>query len=373
MRKVFIGSSNIITSLGWNTRENLESVLSGRGGIKISRDRQLSDSDFPASLIDSAGLNNRFAELAPPGPGSYTRFEKLVILSLHDTLSQSGIRSDDPETVFILCSTKGNVELLGDLNGFDRDRLMLWKSAELIAHFFGMKQPPLVVSNACISGVVGMILAKRLIRSGKYKRALVCGADVLSKFIVSGFQSFQSLSELPCRPFDKDRDGLSLGEGVGTLLISTEPGGIELVEGATSNDANHISGPSRTGEGLLVSIRNTLQNGTVDFISAHGTATPYNDDMESIAFSRAGLEQVAANSLKGYFGHTLGAAGTIESIISMEAMKQDTMPGTLGLSETGLARDMNVVDQTRDAEYSTILKTASGFGGCNAAILMRKS
>jgi len=371
MSKVFIGSSNIITSLGWNTQENLESVLAGTGGIKITKDRQLSDSDFPASLIDFAGLDNRFADLAPSG--SYTRFEKLAILSLHDALSQSGIQSDDPETVFILCSTKGNVELLSDLNGFDSERLLLWKSAEIIAHFFGLKQPPLVVSNACISGVVGMILAMRLIRSGKYKRALVCGADVLSKFIVSGFQSFQSLSDLACRPFDKSRDGLSLGEGVGTLVISMEPGEIELVEGATSNDANHISGPSRTGEGLLVSIQNTLQNNRVDFISAHGTATPYNDDMESIAFSRAGLEQIAANSLKGYFGHTLGAAGIIESIINIEAMKQDTIVGTMGLSEKGLARNMNVVDQTRHAEYNTILKTASGFGGCNASVLIKKS
>ena len=371
MNKVFLGSSNIITSLGWNTRENLESVLSGARGINITSNRQLSESDFPASLIDLDGIENRFADIS--SDGSYTRFEKLAILSIHDALLEAGLQSDDSETLFILCSTKGNIELLGDLNGFDKERLLLWKSAELIAHFFGLKKQPLVISNACISGVVGMIMAMRLIRSGKYKRALVTGADVLSKFIVSGFQSFQSLSEQACRPFDRSRDGLSLGEGVGTLVISKEHGDVELVEGAISNDANHISGPSRTGEGLLVSIQNTLQKNTVDFISAHGTATPYNDDMESIAFSRAGLEQVAANSLKGYFGHTLGAAGIIESIINIEAMKQDTIVGTMGLSAIGLARNMNVVDQTRHAEYNTILKTASGFGGCNASVLIRKS
>ena len=218
-----------------------------------------------------------------------------------------------------------------------------------------------------------MILAMRLIRSGKFKRALVTGADVLSKFIVSGFQSFQSLSEQACRPFDKSRDGLSLGEGVGTLVISREIGEVELVEGAISNDANHISGPSRTGEGLLVSIQHTLDNNTVDLISAHGTATPYNDDMESLAFSRAGLEKVAVNSLKGYFGHTLGAAGIIESIINIEAMKQHTIVGTAGLSEIGLAKNINVVDHTMHAEHNSILKTASGFGGCNASVLIRKS
>jgi 3-oxoacyl-[acyl-carrier-protein] synthase-1 len=371
MSKVFIGSSNIISSLGWNTQENLESVLAGTSGIKITKDRQLSASDIPASLIDFAGIDNRFANISPSG--SYTRFEKLAILSIHDALSKSGLQCDDSETLFILCSTKGNVELLSDLNGFDRERLLLWKSAELIADFFGLKQQPLVASYACISGVVGMILAMRLIRSGKFKRALVTGADVLSKFIVSGFQSFQSLSEQACRPFDKSRDGLSLGEGVGTLVISREIGEVELVEGAISNDANHISGPSRTGEGLLVSIQHTLDNNKVDLISAHGTATPYNDDMESLAFSRAGLEKVAVNSLKGYCGHTLGAAGIIESIINIEAMKQHTIVGTVGLSEIGLAKNINVVDHTMHAEYNNILKTASGFGGCNASVLIRKS
>jgi 3-oxoacyl-[acyl-carrier-protein] synthase-1 len=369
MNNVFIESSNIISSLGWNTRENLDSVLAGKTGIKITQDRQLSDTDFPASLIDTAGIENRFADIS--SDSSFTRFEKLVILSIHDALSKSGIQSDDSKTILILCSTKGNVELLSNLKGFDSNRLMLWKSADLIAHFFDMRKQPLVVSNACISGVVGMLLAMRLIRNGKYDKAVVAGADVLSKFIVSGFQSFQSLSEQACRPFDMSRDGLSLGEGVGTVIISKQNGAVEIVDGAISNDANHISGPSRTGEGLLVSIQKTLDNKTVDLISAHGTATPYNDDMESVAISRAGLEKVAVNSLKGCFGHTLGAAGVIESIINIEAMKQDTMVGTMGFSEIGLAKKINVVDKNLQTEYNTILKTASGFGGCNASALFR--
>lgn len=369
MNSVFIESSNIISSLGWSTRENLNSVLAGKTGIKISHDRQLSINDFPASLIDSAGIENRFSDIS--SASSFTRFEKLVILSIHDALSKSGINSDHSKTALILCSTKGNVELLSDLKGFDSNRLLLWKSADLIADFFGMRKQPLVVSNACISGVVGMLLGMRLLRNGKFDKVVIAGADVLSKFIVSGFQSFQSLSEQACRPFDRSRDGLSLGEGVGTVVISKQNGAVELVDGAISNDANHISGPSRTGEGLLVSIQKTLTNNTVDFISAHGTATPYNDDMESVAISRAGLEKVPVNSLKGYFGHTLGAAGVIESIINIEAMKQSTMIGTTGYSEIGLAKNINVVDKNLLAKYNTLLKTASGFGGCNASALFR--
>ncbi|MCK4750461.1 MAG: hypothetical protein KAT15_25565, partial [Bacteroidales bacterium] len=245
--------------------------------------------------------------------------------------------------------------------------------AEVMARFFGMKNQPFVVSNACISGVVGMLLARRLISGGQDDHAIVLGADMISKFIVSGFQSFLSLSELPCRPFNKERDGLTLGEAAGTVIVSRQYGNVELVRGAISNDANHISGPSRTGEGLLLSIRNTMKPGDlVDIISAHGTATVYNDEMESKAISRAGLEAIPVNSLKGYFGHSLGAAGIVESIINIEAMKKGVLVATKGFSSHGVTGNINVVDKVTHGNIQSVLKIASGFGGCNAAVLFRK-
>ena len=371
MVQTYLESSNIISPLGWDTRENLDAVLSGEEGIHLSRNRQLSDSDLPVSVIDSVETENRFGQLAPVH--SFTRFEKLGILSIHDALSRSGIVPSDPRTVFILSTTKGNVELLADLNGFDKERLFLWKSAEVMARFFEMKNRPVVVSNACISGVVGMLLGRRLISSGQYDHAIITGADVLSRFIVSGFQSFLSLSEQPCRPFDRDRDGLTLGESAGTVILSRHKGHVEIVRGAISNDANHISGPSRTGEGLYLTIRNTLNSHEqVDVISAHGTATVYNDEMESIAISRAGLESIPVNSLKGYFGHTLGAAGIVESLINIEAMKQGVLVGTKGFSNPGVTGNINVADRAKQSDVGTVLKIASGFGGCNAAALFRK-
>ena len=218
-----------------------------------------------------------------------------------------------------------------------------------------------------------MLVARRMIISGQCDHAIVAGVDLVSKFIVSGFQSFLSLSEQPCRPFDENRDGLTLGEAAATVVISRHHGGIELVNGAISNDANHISGPSRTGEGLLISIRNTLEHQeAVDLISAHGTATIYNDEMESIAISRAGLEQVPVNSLKGYFGHTLGAAGILESIINIEAMKRNVLVSTRGYSKLGVSGNITVTDHPAHREVQSMLKIASGFGGCNAAALFRK-
>ncbi len=368
MVQTYLESSNIISSLGWNTAEAFSSLCSGKGGIRICTDRRLSDHNFPASLIRWEELEQRLNSEA----AHWTRFEKLGILSMHDALSASAVDPSDPRTVMILSTTKGNVELLDDHRGFGKERMHLWKSAELMARFFGMNSRPVVISNACISGVVAMITARRLILSGRYDHAIVVGADVVSKFIVSGFQSFLSLSDQPCRPFDERRDGLTLGEAAGTVIISGHYGDVVLTGGAVTNDANHISGPSRTGEGLLLAIRNTLDGEQPDLVSAHGTATVYNDEMESIALARAGLEHVPVNSLKGAIGHTLGAAGIVESIINIEAMKQDILVPTVGYSTPGVSGKINVVDRPGNKDIRTMLKVASGFGGCNAAALFKR-
>jgi 3-oxoacyl-[acyl-carrier-protein] synthase-1 len=370
MGRTFIGSNNMISALGWDTRENLEAMLAGKEGIRASGNRRLSPVDLPLSLLDWEGIGRRFG--SEGNQEIHTRFEQLVILSVRDVLEQSGIDPLDSRTILILSTTKGNVELLENAGGFTRDRLQLWRSADMIARHFGMSARPVVVSNACISGVVGMLVARQLILSGQFRHAIVAGADVVSRFAVSGFQSFLSLSDKPCRPFDKDRNGLTLGEAVGTVVISGEQGEIELVGGATSNDANHISGPSRTGEGLFLAMQEVLMGeDEPDLVSAHGTATPYNDEMEAIALFRAGLGEVPVNSLKGFIGHTLGAAGVVETIMNLEAMKQGFLIPTRGFSAMGVSRPVNVVERVTRKQVQTMLKVASGFGGCNAAALFR--
>jgi len=191
------------------------------------------------------------------------------------------------------------------------------------------------------------------------------------------------LSATPCKPFDAKRDGLSLGEGVGTVVLSNNFSAlgvdekITVSEGASSNDANHISGPSRTGEGLYQAISDTLHRACVlpheiDFISAHGTATDYNDEMEAKAIERAGLMHAPVNSLKGFFGHTLGAAGIIESIISLESMRRNLLIKTQGLNVHGDSNPIRVMKNNEPKQISKTLKIASGFGGCNAAVIFEK-
>ncbi|HSN60623.1 MAG TPA: hypothetical protein VLR49_06795, partial [Ferruginibacter sp.] len=182
------------------------------------------------------------------------------------------------------------------------------------------------------------------------------------------------------KPFDAARNGINLGEAAGTIILSANKKydrGIKISGGSVSNDANHISGPSRTGQELHNAIANATREAgipatAIDFISAHGTATLYNDEMEAKAITLANLQQVPVNSLKGFFGHTLGAAGIIETIASIYSFKENLVLPTLGFENMGVTMPVNVCKNLYKTPLQNCLKTASGFGGCNAAIVINK-
>src|ERR1043165_7795217 len=253
----------------------------------------------------------------------------------------------------------------------------MFTSAQVIAKHFGATNKPLVLSNACISGVLAIITAKRLLESGQYKHAVVTGADVLSRFIITGFQSLNAMSSNPCKPFDKDRDGINLGECAATVVLTTDKAlskGILVNAGASTNDANHISGPSRTGLELSWAVREAMEGsavvaGDVSFISAHGTATVYNDEMEAKAFSAAELSAVPLHSLKGHFGHTLGAAGVLESVLTYRSLQEGIVLPSKNFETNGVPAPVNVNKALKEDNKNHALKTASGFGGCNAAVI----
>ena len=252
--------------------------------------------------------------------------------------------------------------------------------ADVIGSFFGFVNRPVVVSNACISGVLALSTAARMIDAGLYDHVVVAGGDLLSEFVISGFLSFQALSPEPCKPFDIARNGLSLGEGCGTIVLSSifkKSTSITVSGSAITNDANHISGPSRTGEELALAIVRTLNEATlnpeeVNFVSAHGTATLYNDEMESKALGIVGLDPVPVNSFKGYWGHTLGAAGVIESVATIRSMESNLLFSSAGFDEPGVPVHLNVIKRNIRTPLQNCIKIASGFGGCNAAIVFRK-
>lgn len=380
MINVFISSENIITSLGFTTVENAAKMIAGETGIGLKDDEKISPTPFYASLINTSCLHEKFSAI--DNIEKYTRFEQLAICSIGEALSKATIKLMGPDTIFILSTTKGNIDLLEDVNAlrYGSDRIHLWKTAQLISSYFNFWNEPLVVSTACISGVQAIITGMRLIRLGLYKNVVINGTDIITEFVLSGFNSFKSLSNGPCRPFDKTRDGLTLGEGSGTIILTSDSSiageGINIVveEGFSTNDANHISGPSRNGEGLFIAIDRLLKKTSlsIDYISAHGTATPYNDEMESIALTRAGLNSVPVNSFKGYWGHTLGAAGIIETIMCLYSMRNNILFKTLGYREHGVTNPLQVIASTLNREINSCMKIASGFGGCNAALLLSK-
>lgn len=382
MKTVFAAQGNIISSLGFTAAENFSAMEQGRSGIEKFSKPEFLPFPFYASLLSDKKLNIAFSSLS--ANSSFTRLEKIFILSIADVFKQSGLNPEDENTLLIISTTKGNINLLEHENysGFSERRLLLAEMAKIIADFFCMKNTPLVVSNACISGVLAIITAQRLIASGQYTNVIVSGGDLVSEFTLSGFNSFKALSDEPCRPYDAARKGISLGEGCGTLLLTSDENLLDISDkkivvagGSVSNDANHISGPSRTGEELALAINIAMAEaevvGQIDFISAHGTATLFNDEMESKAFSNAGLADVPLNSMKGFFGHTLGAAGVIEAVITLESMRRNIVLPSPGYEVSGLPVTLNVIRQTEHKVINTTLKTASGFGGCNAAVVFK--
>lgn len=360
-------SDNILSPLGMDTEANYRAVRSGRSALAVHEGTFGIPEPFVASLFDRDSFPLRSGEPRP-------FFERMLIESVCRALEGATVDPTSHKVLFIISSIKGNVEDLGVKD----DLVPVSVSAQRVASFFGNPNPPLVVSNACISGLSALIQGKRMLEGGHYDHVIVCGAECQSSFIVSGFQSLKALSSTECRPFDKNRDGLNLGEGAATMILGRKeaagPGDWTLVAGACRNDANHISGPSRVGEGsyrALLCAMDPPDGGLPAFVNVHGTATLYNDEMESVALERAGLSEVPVNALKGFFGHTMGAAGILESLVSMRALEDGVVLPTRGFSESGVSHPVDVSAQERHCSGKSFIKLISGFGGCNAAMLFR--
>lgn len=379
MNKVFLSYNNIISSLGFSSEVVVEQIQKEVSGLSLIKDKTYLPQPFYSSLIDNNLLNEAFESLG--SPQNYTKLERMMILSLNDVITQSNLSIND-RVGLIVSTTKGNVDALDADNSFPEERAYLSSLANSISNFFGITRTPIVISNACVSGILALATAKRYIQQGMYDHILVVGGDLVTEFILSGFNSFQALSDELCKPYDKDRKGINIGEVTASALVTNDiellsEDAVAILGEASCNDANHISGPSRTGEGLFRSIQSALEQSQIsakdiDFISAHGTATLYNDEMEAIAFNRSGLEDVPTHSLKGYFGHTLGASGLLEAIVGVHSLKNDTLYKSLGFDTLGVSKPINLITSTQKTPLRTMLKTASGFGGCNTAVVFKK-
>lgn len=356
---------NIISPLGFTTDENYQAVRLGKTALRHFDTVEGIPFPFTASLFSKDQTNSLRTE-------GLTKFESLAYQSIIEAIK------DFPEvvsnsTVLILSSTKGNVALLKKSE--NRENVTdLGKAAKKISEKLGLTRSPIVVSNACISGVAAIILASRLVDLEKVEYAIVCGVDEQSPFIISGFESLKALSETECRPFDIERLGLNLGEAAATIVLSknSKKSDWQINNGVIRNDGFHITSPSPKGDGAfetLTSILNGIPFEEIALINAHGTATMYNDQMESKAISRAGLSDVPTNALKGFYGHTMGAAGVLETILTMHSIDEGVVLPTRNFEELGVSGKVNLSATERYTNKKRFVKMISGFGGCNASIL----
>lgn len=355
-----ITAAAAITPMG-NCRETISLLFAGETRVSTY-------SDYGAPI-----------SLAPFSSGEMRSSKTLAALLKKDLPNLPDFNNE--ETLFIFAAAKGDLTSVEDEND-SSDASLLQNQAEKFAADLALPlTEKLIISNACASGTAAADTARDYLESGLYKRAVLAGFDLISRFTASGFNALGAISETGARPFDAERSGMSLGEGAGVIILEQReplPGEIVLAGSGTSNDANHRTGPSRDGAGLADAMNRAIRSAGISAdqigaVKCHGTATPFNDAMEAKALTRTfGENQPPAVSLKGAIGHLSGAGSLVETVLSMEFLRMRKIPGTYGFVSTDLPEPISVSAEIQKFEKSALLVTAAGFGGLNSALVLRE-
>ena len=372
MRNIWITDAVTLTPFG-GLNALWESIMKGRSAIQpIQR--------FAAGTY-GANIASCIDDLVPDDGRSLVQaLVARLLRQLHPV---------PPDTWLITATTKSgidNLERAGRGVAADIYDTMLDGLFQQIRRQLQLKGECLNISAACASSTMALMQAAMLIATGCTDAVLVCCADLVTEFVFSGFSALQALSDKPCRPFDRNRNGLSLGEGAAALLVMSKERarkegrhclGTILGWGA-AGDASHITAPAKDGCGLRQAVGRALQvaglnASEIAAISAHGTGTVYNDQMELEAFGQiCGDNLIPIFSIKGAIGHTLGAAGGIEVAVGLQALATGTIPPTVGFSRAEPGAQGRVASYAVDIAGDHLLTTNSGFGGINAALILGK-
>lgn len=358
MRDVYIIDGEILTGAG-SLDSTWATLMKGQTTLQP---RKLDKADtYPLGFIDH--LQERV--------GTAARQEELLH-SLFQTLPQL-----PPQTPVICATTKAAVDEL--FTHPNKNTGQIWQISKQINSILELNGEASTVSAACASGTIAIIQGAMRIAQGECDLVLVVALDILSNFVVGGFGSLKGLSSAPCKPFDKKRDGLSLGEGAGWLLLSSRKEkqnadffSCQLKAWSVSCDATHITAPSREASGLIRVLNDILTSckEPVGAVNAHGTGTIYNDAMELLAFRHCFNEDIPICSIKGCIGHCLGGAGLIETVLSIRSLEEKLIPPTVGLNEPE-NNEINISGSSSiPIQHPSLLSCNSGFGGINAAVLL---
>lgn len=366
---------DMVTPYGWGTGSCWNGLLSKTSAIRrIDR--------FSTSLMQT----NNAATVPDLKPN---RDESLVMQMLTPLLKKIAPEIP-PDTFVILATTTGEIEFLqrsvinGEQEAIKSRPDHLLNKIMLLA---GTCAGGMVVSAACVSSSAAISRAASMIRSKERDSILVVACDSVSEFVTAGFSSLMALDRHMAKPFDKNRCGLSLGEAAGLMLLMSEERAVrekrdilgEIAGWGLTNDANHITGPSKDGSGLSNAVLNAMKSAGISekeigCISTHGTGTPYNDSMEMKAIKNIfGKNPIPLYSVKGGTGHTMGAAGLLEIIIGFETLNKKIVPPTVNLRDTDREAEGWVFPESQFFDSPVTLSTNSGFGGVNSALVLKKS
>src|SRR5216117_3092581 len=391
--RVAVTAAGVISPLGFGLTETLESLRSARDCVTpVMRFSVTRCRCKTAGQVSGSRLLASHAQI--PRSARLHRASHMMIQALQELVTQQP--EFQPELT-IVGTTSGGMSYgeryYRSLNGAgDLRHAPTWianypaqKPVIDAQTVFGISAPCHVIANACASGTNALGHAFECVRSGRYERILTGGYDALSELVFVGFDSLQASTPEKCRPFDRDRTGMVLGEGAAILALENldvagergAPVLAEIIGYGISTDNFHITqpdpsgvGPRRAMERALESARSTAN--MVDYINAHGTATPFNDAAEGKAISEL-FDRVPVSSTKSMMGHSLGAAGAVEAVICLLALQYQFLPPNINFCAPDENVDLNIVaNEARPTLVSTVLSNSFGFGGTNASILMRK-
>jgi len=359
--KAYINNYELLCNAG-NTKELMQAIYEKKSAVVVDKE-YLKDA--------SAGL----------GKMEYDNIFNVLEDIVKNVLNNSNLENFH-DTLLILGSSVGGMQECEQIfysqrsyKNIDPSRYSMNVLTEHLADKFGFYDTR-ALSTACTSSANALLLAKRLITVDAYENILVIGADGLCYSTVLGFHALGVLSDKQCTPFDKNRNGMNVAEAVGALLIQNiqTRNSLELKGVGASSDAYHMTNPDPKAGGAINSMQNAIKEAgltikDIDYVNAHGTATLANDKVESLAISTLFGLKTPVSSTKAVTGHTLGAAGAIEAIISCEVIKHSLVPAQTGLIELEHT-EIYVPKENIKKEVKNILSNSFAFGGNNASVLI---
>lgn len=380
-----ITGMSLCNALGGSVQQVRDALYEGRSG--------LGESPVPVPFPTAAGaVTTALPDLPKNLEGWSTRSAQIAMLLLGQMESQlARLRSRvRPERIAVVLGTStagADVTEKSYRYFVDHGELPadydLWKHhtygsiLHVVAELAGAKGPAWMVSTACTSSAKPLASAQRLIAADMADAVIVGGIDTLCSMTLLGFMCLDALSSTPCRPFGQGRDGISIGEGGGLLLLERDGDAIALLESVgESSDAYHISAPHPKGEGARLAMERALEMAgrkpeDIDHVNAHGTGTPLNDSAEAAAISGLLGDDIPVVSTKGYMGHTLGGAGATEAGISILAMQEGWVPACLGAENRDEKITINVPTTRTTGRFGRVLSNSFAFGGNNVSVLLR--